>query len=166
MIKSQLREFIERVVDTRTIAQRRRGAVSCRDRSGGTASAQEGGEAEALLSLERALAAPERFRVVLSALVVVSSCRGSRPTGRVTGRDDAVWLAATLDIGGPNPTGMRIAEAVAAEAEPGRRGARVGLILRGRQEARGASRRLETISRAHSGRMPRDPRFPECTTVQ
>ena len=131
MIKSQLREFIERVVDTRTIAQDDVRFLVETVLEDGIGSRDE---AEALLSLERALAAPESFRAVLSALVVDFVVWGSRPTGTVT-RDDAAWLAATLDLGGPNPTGMRIAEAVAAEADQVDE-ALVSFILRGRQAAR------------------------------
>jgi hypothetical protein len=131
MIKSQLREFIERVVDTRTIAQDDVRFLVETVLEDGIGSRDE---AEALLSLERALAAPESFRAVLSALVVDFVVWGSRPTGRVM-QDDAAWLAATLDLGGPNPTAMRIAEAIAAEADQVDE-ALVSFILRGRQEAR------------------------------
>ena len=131
MIKSQLREFIERVVDTRTIAHDDVRFLVETVLEDGIGSRDE---AEALLSLERALAAPESFRAVLSALVVDFVVWGSRPTGRVT-KDDAAWLAATFDLGGANPTGMRIAEAVAAEADEVDE-ALVSFILRGRQEAR------------------------------
>ena len=81
MIKSQLREFIERVVDTRTIAQDDVRFLVETVLEDGIGSRDE---AEVLLSLERALAAPESFRAVLSALVVDFVVWGSRPTGTVT----------------------------------------------------------------------------------
>jgi hypothetical protein len=131
MIKSQLRDFIERVVDARLISQDDVRFLVETVLDDGIGSRDE---AEALLSIGCALPAPESFHAVVSALVVDFVVWGSRATG-VVAKDEAAWLAATLDAEGPNPTGMRIAEAVAAEAEEVDE-ALVSFILRGRQAAR------------------------------
>ena len=113
MIKSQLREYIDKMTDANRI-----GAEDVRDLQrrvlpdGLTSRA----EAEALLALDRTLSTDGSWGEALSALVVDFVVWGARPTGKVTA-DDASWLAAALDIGSPTETSLRIAQAIVEEAD-------------------------------------------------
>jgi hypothetical protein len=130
MIKSQLRDYMERVIDAKQIC-----AEDVKDlqrnvlRDGLTSRC----EAEALLALDRSLPAHASWSDALLALVVDFLVWGSRPTGRVTA-DDAGWLCAALDVGTPTDTALRIAYAVVEEAEQIDE-ALLDFILRGRQKA-------------------------------
>jgi hypothetical protein len=130
MIKSQLRDYIERVVDAKGIC-----AEDVKDlqrnvlRDGLTSRS----EAEALLALDRLLPAHASWSDALLALMVDFLVWGSRPTGQVTA-EDASWLTAALDVGTPTDTALRIAYAVVEEAEQIDEGL-LAFILRGRQKA-------------------------------
>ena len=131
MIKDNLREFIDRVANSRYIAdddvKRLQGEIL----TGGLVSRRE---AEALLDLYRSLEAAESWGPALTRLVVDFVVWGVPPTG-VVGNEDALWLATVLDVGGPTKTAMAIAYAILEEA-----GhvdvALLDFIMRGRQQAR------------------------------
>ena len=128
MIKTQLRDYMERVIEAKQI-----GADDVRElqrnvlEDGLTSRA----EAEALLALDRSLPAHESWREALVALMVDFVVWASRPTGKVTA-DEGEWLVAALEVGTPMPTAMRIAQAVADEAEQIDEPL-LAFILRGRQ---------------------------------
>jgi hypothetical protein len=128
MIKARLRDFMEQVVDNKMISHEDalhlmrevlEDGISCRE------------EAEALLALDRTVASHESWGEVLAQLMVDFVVWGARPTGYVTA-DDARWLASLLDAAGPAGNGMRIAHAIADEAQQVDE-ALLGFILRGRQ---------------------------------
>ena len=132
MIKAQLREYMERVIEAKQIS-----ADDVRDlqrnvlEDGLTSRA----EADALLALDRSLPADESWGDVLVALMVDYVVWGTRPTGKVTA-EDGEWLSGALEVGTPTPTALRIAYAVAEEAEQIDESL-LAFILRGRQrEAR------------------------------
>jgi hypothetical protein len=113
MIKAQLRGFIECVTQNKMI--------SADNVKHLTRSVMEDGistrdEVEALLALDRMLAADASWSRALTHLVVDFVVWGARPTGYVTA-DDARWLVSVLDVGGSTPTAKAIAAAVVAEAQ-------------------------------------------------
>jgi hypothetical protein len=113
MIKTQLRDYVERVIEAKQI-----GADDVRDLQrdvlgDGLTSRPE---AEALLALDRSLPAHESWGDVLVALMVDFVVWGTRPTGKVTA-EEGEWLVAALEVGTPTPTALRIAHAIAEEAE-------------------------------------------------
>jgi hypothetical protein len=129
MIKAHLRDYIERVLAAKRISgedvidlQRNvlPDGVMCRN------------EADALLALDRTLDADATWSDALTALLVDYVVWGSRPTGKVT-QEDAHWLVASLDVGTPTPTALKIAYAVAEEAEQVDE-ALLAFILRGRRQ--------------------------------
>ena len=128
MIKAQLRDYMERVIEAKQI-----GAEDVRELQrnvlddGLTSRA----EAEALLALDRSLPAHESWSDALVALIVDFVVWASRPPGKVTA-EQGEWLAAALEVGTPMPTALRIAEAVADEAEQIDEPL-LAFILRGRQ---------------------------------
>jgi hypothetical protein len=128
MIKVRLRDFMECVLDNKTISrddvltlQRDvlENGISCRE------------EAEALLALDRTVAADESWGEVLTRLMVDFVVWSARPTGYVTA-EQARWLASLLDAGDPTDNGMRIACAIVDEAQQVDE-ALLSVILRGRQ---------------------------------
>jgi hypothetical protein len=130
MIKAQLRDFMESVVDRKMIsdddvAHLRRtvleDGVTCRE------------EAEALVALDRSLPSQESWGDALTQLLVDFVVWGARPTGYVTA-EDARWLASLLDAGGPTDNAMRAAYAIVDEAQQVDE-ALLTFILRGRQQA-------------------------------
>jgi hypothetical protein len=131
MIKDNLHEFIDRVANSRYIAdddvKRLQGEIL----TGGLVSRRE---AEALLDLDRSLEAAETWGPALTRLVVDFVVWSVPPTG-VVGNEDALWLATVLEMGGPTKTAMAIAYAILEEA-----GhvdvALLDFIMRGRQQAR------------------------------
>jgi hypothetical protein len=129
MIKSNLREFIESVVENKRIT-----AVDVRHLQrnvleDGVASRDE---AEALLALDRTLDADESWGEALVSLLVDYVVWGARPTGKVTAQD-ARWLASVLDVGGPTANAMQIAYAVIEEAQDIDE-ALLDFVMRGRQQ--------------------------------
>jgi hypothetical protein len=78
--------------------------------------------------------AHESWGDALVTLMVDYVVWGVRPTGSVTA-EDARWLAAALEFGGPTETAMRIAYAVVEEAQTTDE-ALVDFIMRGRQLAK------------------------------
>ena len=131
MIKDNLREFIDQVVNSRHIAdddvKRLQGEIL----TGGLVSRRE---AEALLVLDRSLEAADSWGPALTRLVVDFVVWGVPPTG-VVGNEDALWLATVLDMGGPTKTAMAIAYAMLEEAGHVD-GALLDFIMRTRQQAR------------------------------
>jgi hypothetical protein len=131
MIKDNLREFIDRVANSRYIADDDVKRLQEEILTGGLVSRRE---AEALLDLDRSLEAAESWGPALTRLVVDFVVWGVPPTGLV-GNEDALWLATVLDVGGPTKTAMAIAYAILEEA-----GhvdvALLDFIMRGRQQAR------------------------------
>ena len=113
MIKSQLRDYMDRVIEAKQIDADDVRDLQRRVLEDGLASRAE---AEALLALDRTVPADESWGTVVTALMVDFVVWGSRPTGKVTA-DDARWLAAALDIGTPTGTAERIAKAILEEAE-------------------------------------------------
>ena len=130
MIKAQLRDYIDRVMEAKRI-----GADDVRDLRHGIFAdgLMSRSEAEALLALDRSVPADESWAEAVTALMVDFVVWGSRPTGKVTA-DDAAWLAAVLDVGPPTETALRIAYAIVEEAEQIDE-ALLSFILRGRQTA-------------------------------
>ena len=128
MIKSQLRDYIERVIAAKQID-----ACDVRDlqRNVVADGLVTRLEAEALLALDRSLPSHESWGDALVALMVDFVVWGSRPTGKVTA-EDARWLVAALEIGTPTGTALRIAHAVLDEAEQVDE-ALVSMVLRSRQ---------------------------------
>jgi hypothetical protein len=131
MIKDNLREFIDRVIN--------RNYISIDDVENLRQDVLKGGlvsraEAEALLALDRSLDAHESWGPALTKLVVDFVVWSVPPTG-VVSNDDALWLATVLDMGGPTKASMNIAYAILDEA-----GyvdvALLDFIMRGRQQAR------------------------------
>ena len=131
MIKDNLHEFIDRVANSRYIADDDVKRLQEEILTGGLVSRRE---AEALLDLDRSLEAAETWGPALTRLVVDFVVWGVPPTG-VVGNEDALWLATVLDVGGPTKTAMAIAYAILEEA-----GhvdvALLDFIMRGRQQAR------------------------------
>lgn len=71
--------------------------------------------ADALLALDRTLAADPLWSDLLTPAVVNYAVWGSRPTG-VVKAETANWLLTALTIGEPTPTASRILQEILAEA--------------------------------------------------
>jgi hypothetical protein len=131
MIKDNLREFIDVVTGAGCISDEDVGKLQNDILAGGLVSRRE---AEALLDLDRTLAAGEAWGPALTRLIVSFVVWSVPPTG-VVSNEDALWLATVLDMGGPTKTAMAIAYAILDEA-----GhvdvALLDFIMRGRQQAR------------------------------
>ena len=130
MIKAQLCEYIDRVTEAKQITAEDVQDLQRRVLPDGLTTRLE---AEALLALDRSLAAHASWAEAVTGLVVDFVLWGSRPTGIVTA-DDASWLAAALEVGTPSETALRIAYSVAEEAESVDE-VLLCFILRGRQKA-------------------------------
>jgi hypothetical protein len=131
MIKNNLRDFIEAVIDSKYISA---DDVKKLQRDVLEDGIMSRVEAEALLALDRILDTHESWSPALTALIVDFMVWSLRPTGVVT-NDDAMWLATALDVGGPTETAMNIAYAILDETQhvdP----ALLDFIMRGRQHAR------------------------------
>jgi hypothetical protein len=131
MIKNNLRDFIETVIDSKYI--------SADDVTNLQRSILEDGimsrvEAEALLALDRTLATDDSWGPALTALIVDFVVWSLRPTG-VVNNDDAMWLTTALDVGGPTETAMNIVYAILDETQHVD-AALLDFIMRGRQHAR------------------------------
>ena len=131
MIKDSLREFIDRVANSRYIAEDDVNRLQREILTGGLVSRRE---AEALLDLDRSLETAESWRPALTRLVVDFVVWGVQPTG-VVGNEDALWLATVLEMGGPTKTSMAIAYAILEEAGHVDM-ALLDFIMRARQQAR------------------------------
>jgi hypothetical protein len=131
MIKDSLREFIDRVANSRYIAEDDVNRLQREILTGGLVSRRE---AEALLDLDRSLEAAESWGPALTRLVVDFVVWGVQPTG-VVGNEDALWLATVLEMGGPTKTSMAIAYAILEEAGHVDM-ALLDFIMRARQQAR------------------------------
>ena len=131
MIKDSLREFIDRVANSRYIAEDDVNRLQREILPGGLVSRRE---AEALLDLDRSLETAESWRPALTRLVVDFVVWGVQPTG-VVGNEDALWLATVLEMGGPTKTSMAIAYAILEEAGHVDM-ALLDFIMRARQQAR------------------------------
>jgi hypothetical protein len=131
MIKNNLRDFIETVIDSKHISADDVKQLQRDILQDGIMSRLE---AEALLALDRTLDADAAWGPALTALIVEFVVWGLRPTGMVTS-DDAMWLATALDVGGPTETAMNIAYAILDESQHVD-AALLDFIMRGRQHAR------------------------------
>jgi hypothetical protein len=131
MIKDNLREFIDRVANSRYIAEDDVNRLQREILTGGLVSRRE---AEALLDLDRSLEAAESWGPALTRLVVDFVVWSVPPTG-VVGNEDALWLATVLEMGGPTKTSMAIAYAILEEAGHVDM-ALLDFIMRARQQAR------------------------------
>jgi hypothetical protein len=131
MIKDNLREFIDRVANSRYIAEDDVNRLQREILTGGLVSRRE---AEALLDLDRSLEAAESWGPALTRLLVDFVVWGVQPTG-VVGNEDALWLATVLEMGGPTKTSMAIAYAILEEAGHVDM-ALLDFIMRARQQAR------------------------------
>ena len=131
MIKSNLRDFIESVIDNKYISDE---DVKKLQRDIMEDGVMIRVEAEALLALDRTLDAHESWGPALTALVVDFVVWGQRPTGVVT-NDDAMWLTTALDVGGPTETAMNIAYGILDETQRVD-AAILDFIMRGRQHQR------------------------------
>jgi hypothetical protein len=130
MIRSQLRDFIDQVIDNQRIAAEDIKHLRRTVLEDGLSSREE---AEALLALDRCLETDESWRETLVALMVDFVVWGSRPTGYVTA-EDSRWLARALDVGGSSETALQVAYAIVEEAQQVDE-TLLGFILRGRQRA-------------------------------
>ncbi len=131
MIKNNLRDFIETVIDNKYICAE---DVKKLQREILEYGIMTRIEAEALLALDRTLDAHEGWGPALTALIVDFMVWSMRPTGVVT-NDDAMWLTTALDVGGPTETAMNIAYAILDETQHVD-AALLDFIMRGRQHAR------------------------------
>jgi hypothetical protein len=131
MIKNDLRDFIENVIDNKHISADDVKQLQRNILEDGIVSRLE---AEALLALDRTLDADATWGPALTAFIVEFVVWGQRPTGMVTS-DDAMWLATALDVGGPTETAMNIAYAILDESQHVD-AALLDFIMRGRQHAR------------------------------
>jgi hypothetical protein len=115
MIKTALREFVDRVVENQKISAEDVSILQGTVLLDGLNTREE---ADVLVALDRAVAdADPSWIVFLVASVVQFVVWTSRPTGYV-GHGDASWLAATLSGGsGPTANARRIAFEVIREAE-------------------------------------------------
>ena len=131
MMKDQLREFIDRIAETRHVSDVDVRMLTDQILPDGITSRLE---VESLLALDRVVNAAESWNPALTRLVADYVVWNRAPQGAV-GSDDAFWLATLLEIGGPSPNAMAIAYAVLDEA-----GhvdvALLDFIMRGRQQAR------------------------------
>jgi hypothetical protein len=131
MIKNNLRDFIETVIDSKYISADDVKKLQREILEDGIMSRIE---AEALLALDRSLDTDASWGPALTALVVDFMVWGMRPTGVVPG-DDALWLTTALDVGGPTETAMNIVYAILDETQHVD-AALLDFIMRGRQHAR------------------------------
>jgi hypothetical protein len=131
MIKNNLRDFIETVIDNKYISADDVRKLQRDILEDGIMSRLE---AEALLALDRTLDTHESWGPALTALIVDFMVWSLRPTGVVT-NDDAMWLTTALDVGGPTGTAMNIAYAILDETR-NVDAALLDFIMRGRQYAR------------------------------
>jgi hypothetical protein len=130
MVKANLSEFVDRVIENKRITDEDVKVLHRLVLENGLISRDD---AETLLALDRSLESEASWGDALVALIVDHVVWGSRPTGRVTA-DEARWLAATLDLGGATRTAMRIAHEVIAEAQTTHQ-ALLDFVLEGRQRA-------------------------------
>ena len=131
MIKNDLRDFIESVIDNRYISA---DDVKKLQRDILKDGVMSRSEAETLLALDRTLDAHESWGPALTAMIVDFMVWSLRPTGVIT-TDDAMWLTTALDVGGPTETAMNIAYAILDETRHVD-AALLDFIMRGRQHAR------------------------------
>lgn len=131
MMKDQLRDFIDRIIETNHVSDDDVKILQSEILEGGIASRIE---VESLLALDRVVDAVESWGTALTKLVVDFVVWKRAPQG-VVSNDDAFWLATLLEISGPSPNAMSIAYAILDEA-----GhvdvALLDFIMRGRQQAR------------------------------
>jgi hypothetical protein len=131
MMKDQLRDFIDRIIETNHVSDDDVKILQGEILEGGIASRIE---VESLLALDRVVDAVESWGTALTKLVVDFVVWKRAPQG-VVSNDDAFWLATLLEISGPSPNAMSIVYAILDEA-----GhvdvALLDLIMRGRQQAR------------------------------
>ena len=128
MIKSSLREFVDRVADKTAIGEEDVKFLCQTVLEDGLISRHD---AEMLLALDRSHDTDPSWGDALVALMVDYVVWGTRPTGLVAA-EDARWLAAALELGGPTETAMRIAYAVIEEAHDIDESL-IQFIMRGRQ---------------------------------
>ena len=131
MIKNNLRDFIEAVIDNKYISAEDVKKLQREILADGIMTRPE---AEALLALDRTLAAHESWAPALTALIVDFLAWSLRPTGIVT-NDDTLWLTTALDVGAPTEAAMNIAYAILDETRHVD-AALLDFIMRGRQHAR------------------------------
>jgi hypothetical protein len=131
MMKDQLRDFIDRIIETNHVSDDDVKILQGEILEGGIASRIE---VESLLALDRVVDAVESWGTALTKLVVDFVVWKRAPQG-VVSNDDAFWLATLLEISGPSKNAMSIAYAILDEA-----GhvdvALLDFIMRGRQQAR------------------------------
>jgi hypothetical protein len=130
MIKSSLREFVDRVADKNAIGEDDVKFLCQTVLEDGLISRQD---AETLLALDRSHDTVSSWDDAIVVLMVDYVVWGTRPTGLVT-PEDARWLAAALELGGPTETAMRIAYAVIEEAHDIDESL-IQFIMRGRQQS-------------------------------
>jgi hypothetical protein len=131
MLKTNLRDFIETVIDNKYISDDDVKKLQREILEDGIMNRRE---AEALLALDRTLDTHGSWGPALTALIVDFIVWSLRPTGMVT-NDDAMWLTTALDVGGPTETAMNIAYAILDETQHVD-AALLDFIMRGRQHAR------------------------------
>ncbi|WP_262029937.1 hypothetical protein [Microvirga sp. Mcv34] len=131
MMKDQLRDFIDRISETKHVSDDDVTMLQGEILPGGLTSRIE---VESLLALDRTIDVAESWGTALTKLVVDFVVWSRAPHG-VVSNDDAFWLATLLEISGPSPNAMNIAYAILDEA-----GyvdvALLDFIMRGRQQAR------------------------------
>ncbi len=113
MFTAELRTFINTVISNRQItAEDVRHLKSCILEDGIDSRL----EADALLALDRISDADASWAEFLTAVMVDYVVWGARPTGRVPA-ETASWLVTAFTCGEPTGNAVRIAQAIAAEAQ-------------------------------------------------
>lgn len=113
MLTKELHTFIDRVLDKDCISADDVKHLKDNVLEQGIGSRRE---ADALLALDRTLAADPSWGEFLTAVMVDYVVWGSRPTGRVCA-ETAAWLMTALTCGECTGTALQIARAIVAEAE-------------------------------------------------
>jgi hypothetical protein len=113
MISPTLRAFIDSVIAAERISA---DDVRCLYRDLLPDGIPSRAVADALLALDRTLAADPIWSDFLTPAVVNYAVWGSRPTG-IVNAETANWLLTVLTIGDPTPTALRILEEILAEAQ-------------------------------------------------
>jgi hypothetical protein len=131
MVRQKLQYFVGNVTNKNFISESDVKLLECHVLEGGIFNRQE---AEALLALDRSVAAHESWAPLYGSLLVNFVVRRTLPAGTVTA-DDALWLTSALDLGGPTETAINIAYAILDQAQHVDI-AILDFIMRCRQQAR------------------------------
>ena len=113
MFTAELHNFINQVIDNKRITAEDVRHLKTKIMEDGIGSRDE---ANALLALDRTLDTDPAWGEFLTAMMVDYVVWGTRPTGRVPA-ETAAWLVTAFTCGEPTGNAVRIARAIAAEAQ-------------------------------------------------